>query len=525
MICIIVEKILNIEYNKVESWLFPPRSNLFLRRDVMKYIELAKKSETALRVGIKCILDNTLPSYWNDNGYGWHEQWMNADYAGVYAGCEGLILLSQAKRYLSQAQYNQMISSVYKNNLCIIFDDRIEISNDDIFAASKRIQRNKSINAAYKLAKFLWASSYVDVDRNYELERKIAKVLYSFFDNTHKLFKATKFEKKGSILATAFSYIALNKSGHIQSDLKRVEEYFLEYLNGIEEITEFNIDEIIFIIWAVSENVISCDEELIKKSVQFLNILINNQDVKHNLIVDERYNIKTVGIRDNFSINKFFIFIQALELFIQSGYADIEYIKGVLSELSNIALLIIENGVYSRDGKRESVLFWENYYALQLLNDFVTIIENSNCKGDDFMIISPKLFKGEDYTIDENLCVVIMPFNVDWSTDMYETFKEAVDGCDVWRSDEEYRDDVIIQTIWEKINRARFVIADCTGKNPNVFYELGIAHTLGKSVFMCSQNREDFPFDVNHIRSFEYGLKPGEIRKLKTEISKFIKSL
>ena len=214
-----------------------------------------------------------------------------------------------------------------------------------------------------------------------------------------------------------------------------------------------------------------------------MNILINNQDVKHNLIVDERYNIKTVGIRDNFSINKFFIFIQALELFIQSGYADIEYIKGVLSELSNIALLIIENGVYSRDGKRESVLFWENYYALQLLNDFVTIIENSNCKGDDFMIISPKLFKGEDYTIDENLCVVIMPFNVDWSTDMYETFKEAVDGFDVWRSDEEYRDDVIIQTIWEKINRARFVIADCTGKNPNVFYELGIAHTLGEISF------------------------------------------
>ena len=69
------------------------------------------------------------------------------------------------------------------------------------------------------------------------------------------------------------------------------------------------------------------------------------------------------------------------------------------------------------------------------------------------------------------------------------------------------------------------MIADCTGKNPNVFYELGIAHTLGKSVFMCSQNREDFPFDVNHIRSFKYGLKPGEIRKLKTEISKFIKSL
>lgn len=71
----------------------------------MKYIELAQKSETALRLGLKCILDNMLPSYWNDDGYGWHEQWMNADYSGVYAGCEGIILLSQARRYIGQTQY------------------------------------------------------------------------------------------------------------------------------------------------------------------------------------------------------------------------------------------------------------------------------------------------------------------------------------------------------------------------------------------------------------------------------------
>ena len=491
----------------------------------MKYIELVQKSETALKAGVKCILDNMLPSYWNNDGYGWHEQWMNADYAGVYAGCEGVILLSQARRYISQAEYNQIINSVYKNNLCIIFDDGVEISQDDIFATNKRIQRDKALNAAYKLAKFLWASSYVDMYRNYELESKIAYNLYSLFDCKNKMFKTTKSAKGGSILATAFSYIALSRAGHTQPELKSVEEYFFEYLNEVGEITEFNIDEIIFIIWAVSQNVISCKHELIEKSINFLDVLINNQYVKHNLIVDERYNIKTAGIRDSFSINKFFIFIQALESFIQSKYVNINYIKSVLYEIIDIASLVIENEVYSRDGKRENVLFWENYYALQLLNDFINIINNSDCKEEDFMIISPKLFKGEDYTIDENLCVVIMPFNVDWSNDIYETYKEAVTGFNVWRSDEEYRDDVIVQTIWEKINRARFVIADCTGKNPNVFYELGIAHTLGKSVFMCSQNREDFPFDVNHIRSFEYGLKPGEIRKLKTEISKFIKSL
>lgn len=90
---------------------------------------------------------------------------------------------------------------------------------------------------------------------------------------------------------------------------------------------------------------------------------------------------------------------------------------------------------------------------------------------------------------------------------------------------DDWENDIIIQTVWKKINQAKFIIADCTGKNPNVFYELGIAHTLGKPVFMCSQNMNDFPFDIKHIRSYPYGLKPGEIKKLKTEISNFISNL
>lgn len=491
----------------------------------MRYKDLAQKAETALKAGLQCILNNYLPSYWDDNGYGWHEQWMNADYSGVYAACEGVILLSQARRYITEERYAEIVNSVYKCNLCIIFDEHIAIDATDELAVNKRIQRDKALNAAYKLAKFLWASSYVDKDKNYKLEDKIADSLYGLFDYQNRLFKNTRSAKKGSILATVFSYIALKRSGHIRSEIERVEEYFIEYLNGINEITDVNIDEIIFIIWAVSQTLDSCSRILIDKCIELLSILINNQDVKHNLIVGERYNIKTAGIRDSFSVNKHFIFIQALQAFIQSKNIGFDCIRSMISEINDIALLIMRNEVYSRDGKRESVLFWENYYALQLLNDFSIIIADSDWKEDEFMIISPKLFTGDDYTIDEKLCVVIMPFKVDWSSDIYDTFKEAVIDFTVWRSDEEYTDDIIIQTVWEKINRAKFVIADCTGKNPNVFYELGIAHTLGKPVFMCSQNREDFPFDINHIRNFQYGLKPGEIRKLKTEIGKFIKSL
>jgi hypothetical protein len=54
------------------------------------------------------------------------------------------------------------------------------------------------------------------------------------------------------------------------------------------------------------------------------------------------------------------------------------------------------------------------------------------------------------------------------------------------------------------IDRSRVVICDCTGRNPNVFYEIGIAHTLGREVILITQNPEDIPFDLRHLRYVRY---------------------
>ena len=140
----------------------------------MKYSTLEQDAHAALSLGVKQIVDNHLPSIWDTEGFGWHEQWMNADYSGVYAGCEGIILLSQAKSLLSNDEYSRIISSVYEHNLCLIFDDNFEIDVDDPDCAYKTNQRQKAINASYKLSKFLWASSYVSCNRNYDLECALA---------------------------------------------------------------------------------------------------------------------------------------------------------------------------------------------------------------------------------------------------------------------------------------------------------------------------------------------------------------
>ena len=53
-------------------------------------------------------------------------------------------------------------------------------------------------------------------------------------------------------------------------------------------------------------------------------------------------------------------------------------------------------------------------------------------------------------------------------------------------------------------NAAKVLVAELTSRNPNVYYELGIAHALQKPVVLISSNEEDVPFDVRHIRVIYY---------------------
>lgn len=60
------------------------------------------------------------------------------------------------------------------------------------------------------------------------------------------------------------------------------------------------------------------------------------------------------------------------------------------------------------------------------------------------------------------------------------------------------------QDIVSLIDRSLVVVSDCTGRNPNVFYETGIAHTLGREVVLITQNEADIPFDLRHLRFVRY---------------------
>ena len=76
------------------------------------------------------------------------------------------------------------------------------------------------------------------------------------------------------------------------------------------------------------------------------------------------------------------------------------------------------------------------------------------------------------------------------------------------RADDFFGSHAILPEVWAAIHAARVLIADCTGRNANVFYEIGIAHTVGKPVVLITQSSDDVPFDLRHLRYIQYEYTP-----------------
>ncbi|NAL78268.1 hypothetical protein [Nitrososphaera sp. AFS] len=125
-------------------------------------------------------------------------------------------------------------------------------------------------------------------------------------------------------------------------------------------------------------------------------------------------------------------------------------------------------------------------------------------------VVLEPIFGAPKYSINERLAFVLMPIGVDLDR-IYENIIETTiksKGLECRRADDYKTNRAIMQDIWKAICESRVVVADITGLNPNVMYELGISHTVGKPTIIIYQRKEKnkikFPFDLSHIRRIEY---------------------
>ncbi len=120
---------------------------------------------------------------------------------------------------------------------------------------------------------------------------------------------------------------------------------------------------------------------------------------------------------------------------------------------------------------------------------------------------------------------VLMPFDREFS-DIYRFgIKQTAENCGVVaeRVDEQHFSETILERVYRQIENSDFIIAEMTGKNPNVFYEVGYAHAKGKLCALVTQSATDIPFDLKHHPHVVYDGSIADLQKKLTQKIKWLK--
>ena len=111
-------------------------------------------------------------------------------------------------------------------------------------------------------------------------------------------------------------------------------------------------------------------------------------------------------------------------------------------------------------------------------------------------------------------CFLAVPTK-DWLPMVQGTITSAAEGFKCELSVDNAAPGDIMNRVWQDIRKSDVIVADLMEQNPNVFYEMGLAHALGKTIIMIKQkNSGAVPFDVSNHKYFEYDLK--NLDELKT---------
>src|SRR6266496_101946 len=118
----------------------------------------------------------------------------------------------------------------------------------------------------------------------------------------------------------------------------------------------------------------------------------------------------------------------------------------------------------------------------------------------------------------ESFAFVLIPFAPSFN-DIYRIgIKEPAEslGIRAERVDEQIYAEGILDRIYRQIEAADIIIADMSGQNCNVFYEVGYAHAKGKLCILLTNNASDIPFDLKHRRHIVY----NSIQALRDQLTK-----
>lgn len=140
------------------------------------------------------------------------------------------------------------------------------------------------------------------------------------------------------------------------------------------------------------------------------------------------------------------------------------------------------------------------------------------------MVVNP-IFGRPDKDDKAPRVFVLMPFDAELGPLYKEHIKKLGEqlGVTVKRADEMHGYEGFIVKVWKAINWADLIIADCTQRNANVFYEVGMAHVLGKPVVFITRSDDDIPSDIRHLDYIAYNYDERGVADLLEKLGSIIK--
>jgi hypothetical protein len=142
------------------------------------------------------------------------------------------------------------------------------------------------------------------------------------------------------------------------------------------------------------------------------------------------------------------------------------------------------------------------------------------------LLVSPAVFTIPPTPPDPTLVAVMMPFSREFDA----TYQEIARGCGTVglhceRADTVWEQPTVMQDVFNLIYRSAVTIVDLSGRNPNVMYECGIAHTLGRPVLPLSRGLEALPFDLAHHRILAYDPSEDGLARMRVRLESRLRSM
>ncbi len=158
-------------------------------------------------------------------------------------------------------------------------------------------------------------------------------------------------------------------------------------------------------------------------------------------------------------------------------------------------------------------------HPVVLTPEFISTVQTR--QPERVLTFAPDVFRVPDKPVETNVLSVMMPFESRFAG-TYTAIRNVCGrlGIDCKRADDIWDNSILIQDVFDLIFTSRAVITDFTDRNPNVFYETGVAHTLGKIVIPITQSVGDIPFDLRHHRALTYLPNAEGLAKLEKDLEK-----